>query len=100
MIENYFESYDFSSRAVSLSSQNLTAVCHPELFAMVVKIDLSNNKLASVKGFSCFQCAKEITLDGNRISDVEELSFLKDLTHLSIQNNCILSGRFGLFNVV
>ena len=57
---------------------------------MVVKVDLSHNKLTSLAGFSHFQCARELTLDDNQIANLEELSFLKDLSLLSVMNNGIL----------
>jgi len=90
IIENHLESYDFSTRVFSLVSQNLTTVYHPELLSMVVKVDFSNNNLTSVKGFNCFVCVRELTLDGNKISDIEELSYLSNLTQLSMKKNCIL----------
>ncbi|KAL4235249.1 hypothetical protein ACF0H5_006887 [Mactra antiquata] len=91
LIENYLEELDFSTRVISLQNQNISCLVHPELFSMVVKIDLSNNKLDSVKGFSCFQCAVDIHVDGNQIKDLEELSFLHGLKLLSIKDNNISS---------
>lgn len=90
-IENYIEQLDFGTRVMSLPNQSLTCIVHPELFSLVVKVDLSNNKLDSLKGFSCFQCAIDIHVDGNQINDVEELSFLPALKQLSIKDNCISS---------
>ncbi|XP_052232388.1 geranylgeranyl transferase type-2 subunit alpha-like isoform X3 [Dreissena polymorpha] len=89
VVENYFEGFDFSGRVISLPNHSLTCVYHPELFSMVVKVDLSHNKLTSLAGFSHFQCARELTLDDNQIANLEELSFLKDLSLLSVMNNAI-----------
>ncbi|KAH3768796.1 hypothetical protein DPMN_170012 [Dreissena polymorpha] len=57
---------------------------------MVVKVDLSHNKLTSLAGFSHFQCARELTLDDNQIANLEELSCLEGFVTAVCDDNGIL----------
>ncbi|CAL6076914.1 Conserved_hypothetical protein [Hexamita inflata] len=68
----------------------------------LVSLNLSQNKLKSVKGFHMFEMLKVLDVSGNQLSSVYEICFLTELTELNISYNFIRSIQclFELTNLV
>ncbi|CAL6078603.1 Conserved_hypothetical protein [Hexamita inflata] len=68
----------------------------------IVSLNMSQNKLKSVKGFHMFEMLRVLDVSGNQLSSVYEICFLTALTELNISYNFIRSIQclFELTNLV
>ncbi|XP_071959036.1 geranylgeranyl transferase type-2 subunit alpha-like isoform X2 [Antedon mediterranea] len=74
-------------KTIDISNKELTTLTHLEHLVSVEEINLSSNKLTSLKGCHMLQCAKKILVDDNNIDSLQELVRLPSLEELSIKNN-------------
>ncbi|KAK7086553.1 hypothetical protein SK128_010526 [Halocaridina rubra] len=70
-----------------LSESNLTRITSSHLLACYTMVDLSSNRLTSIKPLSNLLACKELILNNNNIYDLSALSGLSALEKLHLANN-------------
>lgn len=99
-IEHIIEHLTSGQLELSLNGLHLSTLYHPEYFVHLKNLDISNNNLRSVVAIAFLRFMEILNLDDNEINSCEGLQNLRELKHLSIQRNSILSESFMNFKLV
>lgn len=82
--------YRENSREVILSNLNISHVDFLDWYALVTKLDLSNNLLFHLPDtFAYLLCLVDLNLDDNKLRTLDGISQLPSLENLSVQRNAL-----------
>ncbi|KIJ54584.1 hypothetical protein M422DRAFT_24524 [Sphaerobolus stellatus SS14] len=87
-----------SLRALSVSSNLLTAMTSFNQLLNLEVLDISNNQIDSLQQLSCLRHLRELKADGNAISSLDGLSGLSNLRKLSLKGNHLCHIKFEEMN--
>src|SRR3954453_3539597 len=79
----------FQYSLFSLESKNLTIIPTPSILLHISKLNLSNNKITSMKFLANLINLNEIDISNNCITNISGINELRNLRYLKLQNNCI-----------
>ncbi|KAL5022046.1 hypothetical protein ScPMuIL_001201 [Solemya velum] len=87
LTENILERTDLSKRCLRLRDVGLTVFYHAKLLPLLVELDLSNNRLTSLRDVRHIYCLQRLCVDDNQISKLQGLESIVHLKEISIRNN-------------